>query len=170
MCRSVSFKLIIVMNDWVRLWMFESNCVKNLSILKFLLRSLNFKSLFTREMIRKWFLNSLKYNILDMRICNGNRDPFVISEPSLHDWLTNKNKSYRDSIRDNYDDNYVNWSLRNLLLVILSIYIDLSRFICNRSTGRLLFEIDNCWPDRFMSIVNFRSTLCNQIDFSWQSI
>ena len=38
--------------------MFEPNCIKNLITLKFLSQSLNFKSLFTREMIRKWFLNS----------------------------------------------------------------------------------------------------------------
>ena len=58
MCRSVSFKLIIVMKDWVRLWMFEPNCAKNLNTLRFPSRSLNFESLFTREMAREWSLNS----------------------------------------------------------------------------------------------------------------
>ena len=47
-------------------------------------------------------------NILDMRICNGNKNLFVIFKPSLHDWLTNKSKSCKDFIRDNYNDNYVN--------------------------------------------------------------
>ena len=110
-----------------------------------------------------------KYNILNMKIYNEDRNLFVISEPSLHDWLTNKNKSCKDFIRDNYNDNYVNWSLKNLLSVILSIYINLSRFICSRSTGRLFFEVNSCRSDRFMSIVDFKSILCNQIDLSWQS-
>ena len=108
-------------------------------------------------------------NILDMRICNEDRDSFVIFESSLHDWLTNKSKSCKDSIQDNYDDNYISWSLKNLLSVILSIYIDLSRSIRSRSTDRLSFKIDNCRSDRFMLTVDFRSTLCNQIDLSWQS-
>ena len=58
MYRSVSFKLIIVIKDWIRLWIFESNCVKNLTTLRFLSRSSNFENLFIREMTRKWPLNS----------------------------------------------------------------------------------------------------------------
>ena len=81
-----------------------------------------------------------KCNILDMRICNRDRNSFVILKPSLHDWLTNKSKSCKDSIQDNYNDNYVNWSLRNLLSVILSIYINLNCFIRNRLTDRLFFQ------------------------------
>ena len=104
-----------------------------------------------------------------MRICNGNRNSFVILESSLHDWLTNKSKSCKDFIRDNYDDNYVNWSLKNLFSVILSTYINLNCFIYNISTDRLFFEIDNCRFNRFMSIVNFRSILYNQINLLWQS-
>ena len=46
------------MKDWVRLWMFEPNCVKNLITLRFPSWSLDFESLFTREMIWKWPLNS----------------------------------------------------------------------------------------------------------------
>ena len=46
------------MKDWIRLWMFELNCVKNLIALKFLSWSLNFESLLTCEMTREWFLNS----------------------------------------------------------------------------------------------------------------
>ena len=108
-------------------------------------------------------------NILSMRICNENKNSFVISESSLYNWLTNKSKSCRSSIRDNYDDNYVNWSLRNLLSVILSTYINLNRSIRNKSTNQLFFEIDSCRSDRFMSIVDLKSILCNQIDLSWQS-
>ena len=130
----------------------------------------NFKNLSERD-FKLWLLSvSITCNILDMRICNEDRNSFVISESSLHDWLTNKNKSCKNFIRDNYDDSYVNWSLRNLLSMILSIYINLNRFICNKSTNRLFFEIDNCRSDRFMLIVDFRSILYNQIDFSWQSI
>ena len=109
-----------------------------------------------------------KCNILNMRKCNENRNSFVIFKSSLHNWLTNKSKSCKDSIQDNYDDNYINWSLRNLLSVILSTYIDLNRFIRNRSTSRLFFKIDSCRSDRFMLTVDFRSILCNQIDLFWQ--
>ena len=89
-----------------------------------------------------------------MRICNVNRDSFVILKSSLHDWLTNKSKNCKSFIQDNYDDNYLNWSLRNLLSMILSIYIDLNCFIRNKSTGRLLFEIDSCQLSRFISTVD----------------
>ena len=41
--------------------MFESNCVKNVIILKFPSRSLNFENPFIRKMIRKWSLNSSKH-------------------------------------------------------------------------------------------------------------
>ena len=104
-----------------------------------------------------------------MQICNVNRDSFVISETSLHNWLTNKKKSCKDSIQDNYDNNYVNWLLRNLFSMILPIYINLNCFIRIRSTGRSIFKIDNCRSDRFMSTVNLRSILCNQINLFWQS-
>ena len=98
-------------------------------------------------------------NILDMRICNGNRSPFVLSGSSLHNWLTNKNKSCKDSIRNNYDNNYISWSLRNLLSVILSTYIDLNYSILKRSTA--LTDSSN-WQFRicrFTSIVDL-SRLC----------
>ena len=98
-------------------------------------------------------------NILNMKICNVDRNSFVIFRPSLHDWLTNKSKSCRDSIRDNYDDNYVSWSLRNLLSVILPTYIDLNCSTRSRSTDRLLFEIDSCRLSRFMSTVDL-NRLC----------
>ena len=111
-----------------------------------------------------WKSERSKCNILNMRICNENKNSFVIFELSLHDWLTNKNKSCKNFIRNNYDDNYVNWSLRNLLSVILSIYINLNRSICNKSTDRLFFEIDNCQFNQFMSIVDFRSILYNRIN------
>ena len=110
-----------------------------------------------------------KCNIFNMKIYNVNRNSFVISETSLHNWLTNKSKSCKDSIRDNYDDNYVNWSLRNLLSVILSTFINLNCFTRIRSTDRLIFKIDNCQSDRFMSTVDLKSILYNQIDLSWQS-
>ena len=86
------------------------------------------------------FFDSIRQgNILDMRICNGNRNSFVIFEPSLHHWLMNKSKSCRNSIRDNYNDNYVNWSLRNLLSIILSTYINLNCFIYIRSIASIDF-------------------------------
>ena len=105
-----------------------------------------------------------------MKICNENRNSFVISESNLHNWLTNKSKSCKNFIRNNYDKNYVNWSLRNLLSMILSTYINLSRFIRNKLTDRLFFEIDSCRFDQFISIIDFKLILCNQIDLSWQSI
>ena len=61
-----------------------------------------------------------------MGICNVDRDPSVIPGTSLHDWLTNKSKSCRGSIRDNYDDSYVSWSLGNLLPGRPALKIDLS--------------------------------------------
>ena len=63
-CQSISFKLIIIMKDWIQLWMFEPNCIKNLIILRFSSGSLNFESLFICEMTRKWLLNSSE------RLCN----------------------------------------------------------------------------------------------------
>ena len=77
-----------------------------------------------------------KYNILNMRICNENKNPFMIFKSSLHDWLTNKNKNCKNFIRDNYDNNYITWSLKNLLSMILSIYINMSRSIHSKSIDR----------------------------------
>ena len=109
---------------------------------------------FRSETWSLWESERSKCNILNMRTYNVNRNFFMIFKSSLHDWLTNKNKSCKDFIRDNYDDSYVSWSLRNLLLVILSTYIDVSCFICNRSTDRLLSEIDSCRLNRFILTVD----------------
>ena len=68
MYRSVLFKLIITRKDWVRLWMFESNYIKNLITLRFSSWSVNFENLFTRKMAREWFLNSSErlYDIVEL--------------------------------------------------------------------------------------------------------
>ena len=80
---------------------------------------------------------SLKYNILNMRIYNVNRYSFVTFKTNFHNWLTNKSKSCKDLIQDNYNNNYGSWLLKNIFSVILPIYINLSNFTRSRLTERL---------------------------------
>ena len=111
-----------------------------------------------------------KCNILNMRIYNENRNSFIISESSLYDWLTNKSKSCKDSIQDNYNNNYVNWSLKNLLSVILSTYINLNCFIRSRSTSRLFFQDQQLFDLIDLCRLSISDRFCvTRSIFSWQS-
>ena len=122
------------------------------------------------DMIFVWEIERSKCDILNMRICNGDRNLFVILELSLHDWLRNKSKSCKDFIQDNYDNNYISWSLKNLLSEILFVYINLNCSIRDKSIDWFFFHdrsivdsVDLCellTSDRFSIIKSI---------FSWQS-
>ena len=129
--RAARISFINIKNESFKMILHSLNEKKRMNFLKMFAEHVNNKE--------KKSMFAIKCNILGIRICNKNKDSFVISESSLHNWLTNKSKSCKDFIRNNYDDNYISWSLRNLFSMILSTYINLNCSIRNRSTDRLLF-------------------------------